>query len=300
MDHQSRTDPSKRRRVEELLALTASSQHGVASRGELLAAGVTADEIHGRLRSGLLIRIHPGVYRVGHTAPSLEATYMAAVKACGDRALLAGRAAGRLHCLLRGSPPPEVISPQDRQVAGVRTRRIEFCPADATTHRNIPITTVPRTIVDLAAALTPPNLARAVHEAAVVHRVEPEEIEAVLARRHNWPGCRALRGVLRGDAPVTLSRLESRFLKCVRDARLPQPVVNQPIGGRYVDCRWPAHHLTVELDGYRYHRTRHAWEQDRRREREARARGDDFRRFTWADVFEDPEAMLRELRECLG
>ncbi len=62
-----------------------------------------------------------------------------------------------------------------------------------------------------------------------------------------------------------------------------------------MDCRWPEHRLTVELDSYRYHRSRHAWEQDRRREREAHARGDDFRRYTHDDVLEEPRLMLREL-----
>jgi very-short-patch-repair endonuclease len=182
----------------------------------------------------------------------------------------------------------------------VLTHVRELAPGDATTHRGIPITTVPRTIVDLAAVLSPPNLARAVHEAAVLHRVEPDQVEEVLARRHNWPGCRGLRAVLHGDVPITQSRLESAFLERLREAGLPPPRTNKRIGGRIVDCRWPQHRLTVELDSYRYHRTRHAWEQDRRREREARARGDDFRRFTYADVFEDPRAMLSELEMCLA
>ncbi len=66
-----------------------------------------------------------------------------------------------------------------------------------------------------------------------------------------------------------------------------------------MDCRWPAHRLTVELDGYRFHSSRRAWEQDRRREREARLRGDEFRRFSWHDVFEEPAYMLGELRKLL-
>ncbi|HYU60912.1 MAG TPA: hypothetical protein VEK39_09130 [Solirubrobacterales bacterium] len=77
------------------------------------------------------------------------------------------------------------------------------------------------------------------------------------------------------------------------------PQTNRLVGGRRVDCRWPEQRLTVELDGYRYHRSRHAWEQDRRREREARARGDEFRRYTYGDVFEHPRLMLRELGELL-
>jgi hypothetical protein len=63
-----------------------------------------------------------------------------------------------------------------------------------------------------------------------------------------------------------------------------------------VDCRWPEHKLTVELDSYGFHNSRYSWEQDRRREREARARGDEFRRYTYGDVFEEPELMLAELR----
>jgi hypothetical protein len=121
----------------------------------------------------------------------------------------------------------------------------------------------------------------------------------VLAHRHNWPGARKLRRVIWGKAPVTLSRLEKRFLDRLRVASLPQPETNRRVDGRYVDCRWPEHRLTVELDSYRYHRTRHVWEQDREREREARARSDEFRRYTWFDVDEEPEPMVADLRKLL-
>jgi very-short-patch-repair endonuclease len=66
-----------------------------------------------------------------------------------------------------------------------------------------------------------------------------------------------------------------------------------------VDCRRPEHRITVELDGYRYHHSRHAWERDRRREREARQRGDEFRRYTYADVEEEPTLMMAELHVLL-
>jgi hypothetical protein len=98
---------------------------------------------------------------------------------------------------------------------------------------------------------------------------------------------------------VTLSALERRFLKRLREAGLPLPETNVKAGGRRVDCRWPTHHLTVELDSYRYHHSRHAWEQDRRREREAHARGDQHRRYTYADVTDHPHQMLAELRALL-
>ena len=70
-------------------------------------------------------------------------------------------------------------------------------------------------------------------------------------------------------------------------------------GAHRVDCRWPAYGLTVELDSYRYHNTRYAWEQDRERERAARGREDVHRRFTHGDVFNNPIPMLQELKKLL-
>jgi len=187
-----------------------------------------------------------------------------------------------------------------RRVPGVITHRVRRTgPVDATRWRGIPVTTVPRTLVDLAGVLTEDQLARAVHEAEVRHHTNPEQVEQVLSRRHNWPGAHKLRRVLWGEVPVSLSRLESRFLERLREARLPLPATNRPVGRRRVDCHWPIHGLTVELDSYRYHQSRYAWEQDRQREREARSRGDEFRRYTWFDVDEQPAPMLTDLRRLL-
>lgn len=290
------------RTVQDILAELAGRAHGVVTRGELVAAGVTNAEIKSRVHGGGLIPIHRGVFRVGHAAPSLEARYLAAVKACGDRSLLAGRAAAHLLGLLKRPPSsPEILTASQRRPKGVvarRARRTDL--SDGTIWRGIPVTTVPRILVDLAGVISEPELARAVHEAEIRFRIGPGSVEAVLSRRHNWPGARKLRRVLWGDVPVTLSRLESTFTAVVRDAGLPPPETNRPAGTRRVDCRWTEHRLTVELDSYRYHHTRHSWEQDRQREREARARGDEFRRYTWADVAENPEPMLADLRALLS
>ena len=271
------------------------------TRAQLLDAGLSATGIERRLANGILLREHRGVYRVGHRAPSTEATYLAAVYACGEGALLSRRAAAHLFRLIKGSAPrPAVVFPTQRRVPGVETWRSRVDPRDATTHRAIPTTTVPRTLVDLAAVLPPAALARACHEAGVLHRTAPAHVEAALTRRPNSRGAAKLRSVLRGDVHVTLSKLERRFLEVLREAGLPLPETNRPASGRRVDCRWPTQRLTVELDGYRYHSSRHAWEQDRLREREAHARGDDFRRYTYRDVFEATGPMLRELRELIG
>jgi very-short-patch-repair endonuclease len=284
--------------VEEKLARIAGRAHGVTTRAELLAAGVSRSEIEHRLRTGSLSAVFRGVYRVGHKAPSLEARYIAAVKAGGKGAVLSGLAAAHLFGLMKGSaPPPEVTAPTPRRAKGLKARRRRLDEADKTVWRGIPVTTVPRTLVDLSSLLSLDELARAFHEASVRYRITPDQAEAAI--KGPVPGAEKLRRVLRGDAHIMLSELETRFLKLLRDHGLPMPETNRPAGGRYVDCRWPDHKLTVELDSYRYHNTRHAWERDRRREREAYARGDQFRRFTYGDVTERPQSVLAELRPLL-
>jgi hypothetical protein len=125
-------------------------------------------------------------------------------------------------------------------------------------------------------------------------------VKAVLARRGQSAGAGKLRRVMEGDAKVVLSKLERGFLTLLRTNGLPLPEMNRRAGSYRVDCRWPRLKLTIELDSYRFHTSRHAWERDREREREARRRGDDFRRLTYGDVFDTPERTLLELRPLLS
>jgi len=274
------------RTADVVVAGLASRAHGVVARRELLAAGVSQRQIHRRIRRGTLIVVHPGVYRVGHRASSVEARYVAA----GEGAVLSGLAAAHLFGLVTGAAPaPEVSAPRERRIKGVKARRVrKLSERDRTVWRRVPVTTVPRTLIDVSSLLSFDELAKAAHEATI--RYELIKVEKAPQR---------LRAILEGDAPILLSRLERRFRALLRAAGLPLPITNRPAGLHYVDCRWPEHKLTVELDSYRFHKTRHAWEQDRRRDREARRRGDIMRRYTWRDVFEEPDDMLAELRELL-
>jgi len=291
MQHESTTADQK-------IARIAAKQHGNITKRQMHAVGITPAQIRVRVERGSLLPVFRGVYRVGHAAPSTESHYKAAVLACGESAVLSGRAAAHLLGLVRGKPPPpEVTVRTKRRIKGVKTTRSR--ELETMRWRAIPVTTPARTLVDLAALLDKNALARAVHEAQVKHGTTPAQVEAVLRRRKNAPGTARLRRVLWGDGERVLSELEDGFIALVRKHGLPLPVTNRPAGGRFVDCRWPEHELTVELDSYQFHNSRHAWEQDRRREREAYARGDLFRRYTWGDVFEDQRAMLRELRGLL-
>lgn len=274
----------------------------MVSTARLLGAGITEDEIRTRARRGSLIRVHPGVYRVGHLAPSLPAAYLAAVLACGDGAVLSGLAAAYLWELIGECPPAEVSAPAERRVAGVIThRRRTLAARDRTTRNGVPVTTVPRTLVDLAGRLSLADLATACHNANVLYRTTPRHVEKVLERHRNAAGRANLMLVMSGGVPVSLTKLESRFLRRLREADLPLPdETNKYADEHRVDCRWTTRQLTVELDSYRFHNSRRSWQKDRDRERAAYARGDQHRRYTWHDVSEDPRAMLRELTPLLA
>src|SRR5207342_2334709 len=120
--------------VEKKVAGIAGRAHGIVTRRELLNAGITSREITGRLGKGALHREYPGVYRVGHRAPSILALYTAAVKACGDGALLCGLAAAHLLGLIKVPPSkPEVLVPTNRRIEGITIRRTRVSePRDAT------------------------------------------------------------------------------------------------------------------------------------------------------------------------
>ena len=287
--------------MDEIIARLAARTHGVVTRTALLDAGVSEGEIRIRLRRGTLIRIHPGVYRVGHASTSAHATYVAAVLACGPLAALSGFAAAWLWSVIRSAPPrPEVTAPTQHRLPSVTTRRCRLTPRERTIRHAVPVTTLPRTIVDLAARLDEAALARVYHEAFVRHQLRPGPVEAVLALHPNLPGAGALRRVLRGDVRLLLSKLEAAFITLLEAEGLPLPVTNRPASGRYLDCAWPEHKLVVELDSYSFHSTRHAWEEDRRRERVIRAKGFEFRRYTYEDVMAASPLMLAELRVLLA
>src|SRR3954447_14081209 len=206
--------------VEAVIGRIASRQHGLVTRVQLLRAGVTAQEIRGRVRAGALLRVYRGVYRAGHRAPCLEADYLAAVLACGPEARLSGRAAGHLLGLLTGrAPAPEVTAPRLRRVPGVRARRGRIDRADRAIHRGIPVTAVPRTLIDLAADLSLDALARACHEARVRYRPAPPP-GGWRPPRHD---AGARRDGARPPSAKHARRAEAETDRRRRRARRPQP-----------------------------------------------------------------------------
>jgi len=128
-------------------------------------------------------------------------------------------------------------------------------------------------------------------------------VAAALARSRGRPGTgrlRALLAELAHEPPPKRTELERRFLRLVRDAALPIPIVRERIGIYEVDFQWPSHRLVVETDGRKTHGTDRAFEEDRRRDLYLRLAGWDVMRLTWRQVTADPERVVAALRRRLA
>jgi hypothetical protein len=276
----------------------AASQHGRVKREQLLAEGIDASRIRRWLADGRLHQVHRGVYAIGRPPPSMHGEYMAAVLACGRGAALSHRADAHLLKIIVCSkpPPPEVTVPTANRRArpGIAVHRVRSLPVEDTSEfEGIPVTTVPRLLLDLAPSLSDESLTRACDTAWHEHRTSPDMILACIERNHGKPGASRLRRALGSD--VTLSMLEDAFIALLRRHNLPLPRTNIDHAGHRVDCHWPAEGLTVELVSYRWHASRRAFEAD-----VTRRRGSNHLAFSYGDICERGRATVAELTFLAG
>jgi very-short-patch-repair endonuclease len=289
------------------IAAVAAHQCGVITRGQLAALGLGLGAVDHRVRTGRLHRLHRGVYAVGHTALPPLARELAAVMACGAEAVLSHQSAAALWGL-RAHDPGEVHVTIGRSGSqsrpGLRVHRTRSLGArDVRTRRGIPVTSPPRTLIDLADVLTERELSRAIDEAEVRGIAHRGELLAAVARA--GPGRRGsarLAQILRrAEAPsLTRSEAEERLLVLIGAAGLPCPEVNVRIQGHEVDLLWRACRLVVEVDGYAFHSTRAAFERDRARDADLQAAGLRVLRVTWRQIVDEPYALVVRIGQAFA
>ena len=291
-------------RLDEAVAALATRQHGVVSRRQLLALGMHRRSVDHRIAERRLLPVHRGVYAVGHEALRREAAWMAATLV-SPRAVLSHRSAAALWGIRGGDRArTEITVPR----ALKRRDRLEIhragLPADeVTVERRIPVTTPARTLLDLAAILSPQRLERAATEAEIRRLGSPTSLADLIARYPGRPGIPAIKRLLeRRDIGrnITKRELELRFLAFLDTHGLPRPHVNARIHGREVDGLWPDQHLIVELDGFATHGTRTAFEADRARDRALLVAGHRVVRVTWRQLTEEHDAIAMQLRTLLA
>ncbi len=292
-----------------LVGQIADGQRGLITRSQLLAAGLSAKAIHRRCRRGSLRVVHRGVYAVGHVALPEYGAELAAVLSCGPHAVLShGSAAALWGMCPRPSAEIEVIvigrHPGVRD--GVRIHRVrDLDPIDCCKRDGIPLTSPARTLIDLAASRTSRELERAFDEGRIRGLVSPKALSAALVRYPGRRGAAVLAELADASASATRTTLtashpEEVLLAALRRVNLPRPECNARIGRYTVDFYWRAQGVVVEVDGYRFHSTRGAFERDHAKDRDLRGRRLTPLRYTAREVEHELEAILVEVATTLA
>lgn len=296
---------SARRRAEAVTTSLAARQHGIVSRRELLRAGIRAHSVDNLLRSGAIEAVHRGVYRVGPILAT-RSREMAALLACGKGSAISHWSAAAIWQLSdRVRAKVEVIMHDV-----VRSRRPGIVVHRATTLRQdevtrlegVAVTTIPRTLLDLASVATQRQLERALAQAEHERALSPEVLGAMLTRHPNHPGRGRLQALLESDMEpaFTRSEAEERMLALIRKSKLRAPETNVRVQDCEVDFLWRIEQLVVEVDGFAFHRAKHSFEIDRRRDADLAAGGFRVMRVTWRQIAEEPEALLVRLAQALA
>jgi hypothetical protein len=227
----------------------------VVTTAQLVNAGLGRSAISKRAANKRLHRRHAGVYAVGQPRLSQQGEWMAAVLACGPGSYLASlSAAVHMKIWRRRVTGIAVLAPRGRRTPrGVQARRYRRLDAQDVTRRDgIPVTTVPRTLVDLSDVLTPHQLANVIHEAAFRKLFDERVVRVAIDRangRHNLHVLSKALELNAAGSAGTKSELEDRFLALTSKSGLPEPLVNTQIGDREIDFHWPSLNLIVEVDG---------------------------------------------------
>jgi very-short-patch-repair endonuclease len=249
----------------------AARQHGAVARHQLIAAGVTARVVEERIRTGALLPVFRGVYVLTHGHRSSLAMEAAAVLACGPRALLSHRTAGRLWRLPMGSAKTIELTAVGRYrkaPSGMRVYSISTLPRrELRRHAGIPITSPSLTLLDLAGVLAEDTLEAALHEARVQHLLTDNELRATLAAHPNRRGARALARLLNreGGIKVTRSEGERRLLRLLRAHDLEPDASDVAVGPYTLDFFYRAERVALEYDSRQFHDNELRFTRDRRK-----------------------------------
>jgi hypothetical protein len=292
------------------IAEIVNAQYGVISYAQLRAAGLQRQAIAHRVKRQRLLRLYPSVFALGHARLPREGRWMAAVLACGPRAVLSHGDAAALWDLLpaRGAvihittPSRSGRAPDRRRV---RLHRVGTLTDDERTVRDgIPVTTPPRTLLDLAPSLRPRALEDVIERMDRLDLFDLVAVRRVLEAHPRQTGAPKLRTVLDrlAGAPAadTRSPLEIALLQLCDDHNLPTPIANTLVAGHLVDFHWPGTDFIVETDGFAFHRTRHAFDADHERDQMLALAGYRVVRFTYNQVTHRRRATAQRLRRLLS
>jgi hypothetical protein len=292
-------------RSHQALAELAEAQHGVVSYRQLRGLGFSKGHIARAQEAARLRRVHLGVYAVGHGVLSPHGRAMAALLVFSKEAVLSHDSAAWLWGLVP-SAPREVevtVSARGNRRSGLRVHRVWSLPEEErTAYEGIAVTSVARTLVDLAGIRSSRQLSRVVDRTRRRGLLDLSAIDSILEQRPPSYGNEQLRDLLRLYRQPVFDRARSEllFLDAIDDAGLRLPGINLWVAGWEIDAYWEEERFAVEIDGWATHGTRKAFEDDCLRQENLKLAGIDSIRFTAKRIEREPQVVARRLKLLLA
>jgi uncharacterized protein DUF559/putative AbiEi antitoxin of type IV toxin-antitoxin system len=304
---------TKRSELQGRIADRATAQGGVVSLDQLRGEGVSRRRAADRAQANSLHRIHRGVYTVGHRAVSRQTILRGALLACGDGAVISHGTAAAFHRLWDKAPRLiDVTVPVEagRKIDGIRCRRCRYpAPEEIEVIQGVAVTTVARTLIDLAGMVGLPTLKKTVGRAAIRRKLDLQAVDVSIHRAKRRRGLRSLELALLpyrtkdGKVPDVRSDFETLVLPDLLDFGFPRPECNVWLHidseRLLVDFLWKKQRVIVETDGRETHETPDAFQGDRRRDQFLASAGYRALRITWHQIHHERADVLRRIERAL-
>lgn len=276
------------------LVAAAAGTHNAVSTEELLAAGLSRRQIQHLAASGFLFQKHRGVWAIGRPELDFAGSCRAALLACGPGAAVSHISAARWHGIRNSTGRIHVSAPRSRgEHPGLWVHRPRSLPlADVVEHDGIAVTTVARTLLDMAPGADVDTVGRWIHNAGVQEVLDLRAIHAVLKRHPGRRGARVLEAALSVEVALTRSGLEDAYRSIWQSLRLPPVESNWNVWStdRWEECDFLCFELglIIETDGGRYHWSRYRRRKDAEKTQRLRDVGWIVRRFSGVEVALEP------------
>lgn len=274
----------------------------VMSLADLMTAGLTEDAIRHRVDQGRLQRLWTGIYLVGPNPPHPLSLAHGAVKSCAQPAWVTDRWGTFVHGFadMPQLPVDVVVTSGSRHGRPGKVQVRRASRVETTTRWGIPVVTPAWAIIGSAATATTHELETLIAQAQVKGAMTEQQLRAALDRAGRRCGAKKILQILTDAPGLTLSEAERILRRLLRQAGLPQPITNHPIGRYRADFAWPDHGLVVEYDGFSTHAHRKAFHHDRRRNAEVTAKGWSVMQVTAAQLRNEPLAVIARIAEALA
>ncbi|MGV0992361.1 MAG: DUF559 domain-containing protein [Mycobacterium sp.] len=277
------------------------SHDGVITLDQARRCGLSEHAVRRRVRSGQWRRCGTGVYFADDRPFTPSARIRAAVWSRGTQAVASGLSAAWWLGLASIEPHPiEITVPRTssgRACTGILIRRRDLSADDVLEHRGLRVTSLALTVLEASARR---GGGPKIMDSALQRRVALADLQRVHLRNRGRYGARAARRMLQAASGGARSEAERLVIQLLRTAGIGGWKANFPVGPYAIDIAFPDQRVAIEIDGWAFHSDQPAFQNDRKRQNWLALQGWQVLRFTWLDITQHPQRVLKEIRAAIS